>query len=203
MQLARNNSNGRKYSGVLLALIAIITPLEVSGTGALPSRKINVNMKDNTMLTKMRKVITHRTAGTALLLSLAACTTAAQAAPLVMFRDPGCGCCEKWAEHIETNMKQDVETRNSNDMAAVKDANGVPGALRSCHTMIVEGYVIEGHVPAEAIAKLLREKPAGVKGLAVAGMPVGSPGMEYQNQTQPYQVIAFGESGQRVFASYN
>ena len=203
MQLARNNSNGRKYSGVLLAFIATITPLEVSGTGALPSRKINGNMKDNTMLTKMRKVITHRTTGTALLLSLAACTTAAQAAPLVMFRDPGCGCCEKWAEHIETNMKQGVETRNSNDMAAVKDANGVPGALRSCHTMIVEGYVIEGHVPAEAIAKLLREKPTGVKGLAVAGMPVGSPGMEYQNQTQPYQVIAFGESGQRVFASYN
>ena len=141
--------------------------------------------------------------GSALFVVLAACTTAAQAAPLVMFRDPGCGCCEKWAEHIETNMKQDVETRNSNDMNAVKDANGVPGALRSCHTMIVEGYVIEGHVPAEAIAKLLREKPTGVKGLAVAGMPIGSPGMEFQNQTQPYQVIAFGESGQRVFANYN
>ncbi|MGI9362265.1 MAG: DUF411 domain-containing protein [Parasphingorhabdus sp.] len=134
---------------------------------------------------------------------LAACTSAAQAAPLVMFRDPGCGCCEKWAEHIETNMKQDVETRNSANMSAVKDANGVPETLRSCHTMIVEGYVIEGHVPADAIAKLLREKPTGVKGLAVAGMPVGSPGMEYQNQTQPYQVIAFGDSGQRVFASYN
>ena len=134
---------------------------------------------------------------------LAACTSAAQAAPLVMFRDPGCGCCEKWAEHIETNMKQDVETRNSLNMSAVKDANGVPETLRSCHTMIVEGYVIEGHVPADAIAKLLREKPTGVKGLAVAGMPVGSPGMEYQNQTQPYQVIAFGDSGQRVFASYN
>lgn len=139
----------------------------------------------------------------ALLGLLGACTTAAQAATLVMFRDPGCGCCEKWAEHIETNMKQDVETRNSGNMSAVKDANGVPETLRSCHTMIVERYVIEGHVPADAIAKLLREKPTGVKGLAVAGMPVGSPGMEYQNQTQPYQVIAFGDSGQRVFASYN
>lgn len=203
MHLARNNSNGRKYSFVKPALIVVMASQEVNGAGALPSRKINGNMKDNIMLDKMRKAITHRTAGTALLLSLAACTTAAQAAPLVMFRDPGCGCCEKWAEHIEMNMKQDVETRNSNDMAAVKDANGVPGALRSCHTMIVEGYVIEGHVPAEAIAKLLREKPAGIKGLAVADMPVGSPGMEYQNQTQPYQVIAFGESGQRVFASYN
>ncbi|MFZ1741970.1 MAG: DUF411 domain-containing protein [Pontixanthobacter sp.] len=155
------------------------------------------------MFNHIRKLKTNPLLATALLGLLAACTSAAQAAPLVMFRDPGCGCCEKWAEHIETNMKQDVETRNSNDMSAVKDANGVPGALRSCHTMIVEGYVIEGHVPAEAIAKLLREKPAGVKGLAVAGMPVGSPGMEYQNQTQPYQVIAFGKSGQRVFASYN
>jgi hypothetical protein len=202
MQLARNNSNGRKYSCVLSPLIVIIAPQLISRKGALLSSKLNWNMKDYIMLSIMRKVITHRTAGTALLLSLAACTSAAQAAPLVMFRDPGCGCCEKWAEHIETNMKQDIETRSSNDMGAVKDANGVPGALRSCHTMIVEGYVIEGHVPAEAIAKLLREKPAGVKGLAVAGMPVGSPGMEYQNQTQPYQVIAFGESGQHVFASY-
>tara|TARA_R100001244_G_scaffold44182_3_gene39824 strand:- start:30321 stop:30788 length:468 start_codon:yes stop_codon:yes gene_type:complete len=155
------------------------------------------------MFNHIRKLKTNPLLASALLGLLAACTSAAQAAPLVMFRDPGCGCCEKWAEHIETNMNQDVETRNSNDMSAVKDANGVPGALRSCHTMIVEGYVIEGHVPADAIATLLQEKPTGVKGLAVAGMPVGSPGMEYQNQTQPYQVIAFGENGQRVFASYN
>jgi len=155
------------------------------------------------MFNHIRKLKKNPLLASALFGLLAACTSAAQAAPLVMFRDPGCGCCEKWAEHIETNMKQDVETRNSANMSAVKDANGVPETLRSCHTMIVEGYVIEGHVPADAIAKLLREKPTGVKGLAVAGMPVGSPGMEYQNQTQPYQVIAFGDSGQRVFASYN
>ena len=155
------------------------------------------------MFNHIRKLKTNPLLASALFGLLAACTSAAQAAPLLMFRDPGCGCCEKWAEHIETNMKQDVETRNSVNMSAVKDTNAVPETLRSCHTMIVEGYVIEGHVPADAIAKLLREKPTGVKGLAVAGMPVGSPGMEYQNQTQPYQVIAFGDSGQRVFASYN
>ena len=155
------------------------------------------------MIKTIRKITGQRVYAGALFLSLAACTTAAQAAPLVMFRDPGCGCCEKWAEHIKTNMKQDVETRNSEDMASVKNANGVPQDLRSCHTMIVEGYVIEGHVPAEAIAKLLRDKPAGVKGLAVAGMPVGSPGMEYEDQTQPYQVIAFGDDSPVVFASYN
>lgn len=155
------------------------------------------------MFNHIRKLKKNPLLASALFGLLAACTSAAQAAPLVMFRDPGCGCCEKWAEHIETNMRQDVETRNSANMSAVKDANGVPETLRSCHTMIVEGYVIEGHVPADAIAKLLREKPTGVKGLAVAGMPVGSRGMEYQDQTQPYQVIAFGDSGQRVFASYN
>ena len=155
------------------------------------------------MFNHIRKLKTNPLLASALFGLLAACTSAAQAAPFLMFRDPGCGCCEKWAEHIETNMKQDVETRNSVNMSAVKDTNAVPETSRSCHTMIVEGYVIEGHVPADAIAKLLREKPTGVNGLAVAGMPVGSPGMEYQNQTQPYQVIAFGDSGQRVFASYN
>ena len=155
------------------------------------------------MFNHIRKLKTNPLLASALFGLLAACTSAAQAAPFLMFRGPGCGFCEKWAEHIETNMKQDVETRNSVNMSAVKDTNAVPETSRSCHTMIVEGYVIEGHVPADAIAKLLREKPTGVKGLAVAGMPVGSPGMEYQNQTQPYQVIAFGDSGQRVFASYN
>ncbi|ATW05783.1 DUF411 domain-containing protein [Sphingorhabdus sp. YGSMI21] len=150
-----------------------------------------------------RKLKTKPLLASALLSFLAACTTAAQASPLVMFRDPGCGCCEKWAEHIETNMRQDVETRNTQNMAAVKDTNVIPQALRSCHTMIVEGYVIEGHVPAKEIARLLREKPENIRGLAVAGMPVGSPGMEYQNQTQPYQVIAFGSNGPTVFASYN
>lgn len=88
-------------------------------------------------------------------------------------------------------------------MAAVKDGHQVPDALRSCHTMVVDGYVIEGHVPAADIARLLRERPAGVEGLAVAGMPLGSPGMEMNGQTQPYQVIAFGKSGRIVFNTYN
>ncbi len=138
-----------------------------------------------------------------LMTSLAACSAAAQAATYTMYRDPGCGCCEKWAEHTRKGMDARIEIRNSNDMQGVKDKAGVPADLRSCHTMQVEGYVIEGHVPAAAVQKLLREKPAGVTGLAVAGMPVGSPGMEYEDMTQPYQVIAFGPGGNTVFASYN
>jgi hypothetical protein len=68
--------------------------------------------------------------------------------------------------------------------------------------MVVDGYVIEGHVPAADIARLLRERPEGIKGLAVPGMPIGSPGMEMGDRTQPYQVIAFGSAGRSVFASY-
>ena len=155
------------------------------------------------MLEKLRDLVSKRWAAPVLFTALAACTTAAQASSYVMYRDPGCGCCEKWAGHIEANMKHDVETRNSQNMTAVKDTNVIPQDLRSCHTMIVDGYIIEGHVPAKEIARLLREKPDNIRGLAVAGMPVGSPGMEYQNQTQPYQVIAFGSNDPTVFASYN
>ena len=79
----------------------------------------------------------------------------------------------------------------------------MPADLRSCHTMEVSGYVIEGHVPAADIQRLLKERPAGVRGLAVAGMPLGSPGMEMGDQAQPYQVVAFGEAGRSVFNSYN
>ena len=103
---------------------------------------------------------------------------------------------------LARGLNAEVTAENA-DMKMVKDLHGVPDDLRACHTMIVEGYVIEGHVPAEAILKLLREKPKNVTGLAVPGMPVGSPGMEYQDMKQPYQVIAFGPQGQRVFASYN
>ena len=87
-------------------------------------------------------------------------------------------------------------------MAALKTARGVPQDLWSCHTMEVDGYIIEGHVPADAVAKLLRERPEGVAGLAVPGMPLGSPGMELGDQVQPYDVIAFGPGGRSVFASY-
>jgi hypothetical protein len=138
-----------------------------------------------------------------ILLALAACSNAAQATGFTMFRDPQCGCCEEWAEHVRSGMKAEVSIEDRQDMAAIKDRNGVPDELRSCHTMVVDGYVIEGHVPAADIARLLKEQPVGVKGLAVAGMPLGSPGMDMGGRTQPYQVIAFGPAGQRIFASYS
>lgn len=133
---------------------------------------------------------------------LAACTGAAQAAPYVMFRDPGCGCCKDWAAHAREGLKHEVQVREDAPMGAVKARLGVPADLASCHTTVIEGYVIEGHVPAREIKRLLRERPAGVKGLAVAGMPLGSPGMEAGGRVQPYEVIAFGDGGRKVFARY-
>lgn len=126
----------------------------------------------------------------------------AHAANPTMFRDAGCGCCLKWLEQVKAAVGPQVRVVNAADMEAVKDRHSVPGTLRSCHTAIVGGYVIEGHVPAREIARLLREKPKGVKGLAVAGMPTGSPGMEFGDRRDAYNVMTFGPAGTRVYASY-
>lgn len=136
-------------------------------------------------------------------LALAACTNAVQAATYTMYRDPYCGCCKEWAKHLRTELETAVAESETTDMAAIKIAQNVPRELWSCHTLIVDGYVIEGHVPAQDIARLLEERPEGVRGLAVPGMPVGSPGMEMGGRKDPYQVIAFGDAGMSVFASYN
>lgn len=138
-------------------------------------------------------------------MSLVAMSQAAQAADPTMYRDPGCGCCHKWAQQMETSLKVDVKVVDRKDMAQIKKAKGVPADLASCHTMLIAGYVIEGHVSAREISRLLKEKPKGVTGLAVAGMPLGSPGMEapeHKQHYQPYRVIAFGKAGTKTYASY-
>lgn len=134
--------------------------------------------------------------------ALFAAIGAAHAADPTMFRDAGCGCCLKWLAQVKSALGGTTKVVNAANMNAVKDRQGVPQALRSCHTVLVGGYVIEGHVPAREIARLLREKPKGVTGLAVAGMPTGSPGMEYGAARDAYKVITFGPAGQRVYASY-
>jgi hypothetical protein len=117
-------------------------------------------------------------------------------------RDPGCGCCLNWVAHLQKAGFKVLVTE-SPVMDKVKDQRGVPKAVRSCHTGVVDGYVIEGHVPAADIQRLLKERPA-VVGLAVPGMPMGSPGMEVSNgRVQPYDVIAFDKAGKTtVFASH-
>ena len=121
---------------------------------------------------------------------------------VAVFKSPTCGCCVKWNAHM-TAAGYGVNSSDRTDMNAIKDEHRIPSALRSCHTALVAGYVVEGHVPADIVAKLLAEKPAGVVGIAVPGMPAGSPGMESPDGFKtPYQVMAFTKDGQsRVYAT--
>jgi hypothetical protein len=118
---------------------------------------------------------------------------------IIVTKDPTCGCCSGWAEHVRT-AGFPVEVVETNELNRVKVRLGVPSNLAACHTAEVDGYVVEGHVPATTIKRLLAERPA-VKGLAVRGMPIGSPGMEVEGaEPETYDVIAFGPDGQSRYA---
>ena len=124
--------------------------------------------------------------------------------PIVVHRDAACGCCGAWVDHLRASGVFAPSVRIQRDMGAVKTFLGVPAALASCHTAQVAGFVIEGHVPAKDILKLIRTRPAGVAGLAVPGMPAGSPGMEVPGRFDPYNVLAFRRGGETsVFAQYS
>ncbi len=116
----------------------------------------------------------------------------AEAVEITVHKTPQCGCCKKWVDHLRNN-GFDVAVRDMESVEPIRRQNGVPAALGSCHTALVEGYVIEGHVPADLIERLLSERPK-VKGLAVPGMPLGSPGMKGPRK-QPYQVLTFDAEG--------
>lgn len=116
------------------------------------------------------------------------------AAPIAItvYKDPSCGCCTQWVEYMRAHGFR-VTTRDTTNLDDVKATFGVPRALQSCHTGTVGAYVVEGHVPADLVQKMLRERPA-IAGLAVPGMVVGSPGME-GGSPQPYDVIAYTRDG--------
>lgn len=119
-------------------------------------------------------------------------------------RDAGCGCCLAWVERMRSSGRFIIGVTNDADMNAVKEAHGVPADLASCHTATVAGFVVEGHVPLDDIVRLIEMRPSGVRGIAVPGMPIGSPGMERSGMgRQAFEVIAFSGDGDRsVFARY-
>ena len=120
-----------------------------------------------------------------------------QEAPSVtVWKSPSCGCCSKWIEHLEAAGFQ-VDARDVQSLVAVKQEHGIASEHQSCHTALVEGYVVEGHVPADVVARMLEEEP-DIRGVAVPGMPIGSPGMEVGDQKQPYDVLALTHDGQAV-----
>ena len=123
-------------------------------------------------------------------------------ADIIVYKSESCGCCNDWINHLEDN-NFIVETFNREDMNLVKlQLGGVPNKLQSCHTAKIGDYIVEGHVHAEQITRMLKEKP-DIKGLSVPGMPMGSPGMEgYRNDA--YDVLAFNDDDSfTVYASYN
>ncbi|WP_093165334.1 DUF411 domain-containing protein [Variovorax sp. YR216] len=124
------------------------------------------------------------------------------ATPMVhVYKNPTCGCCTGWVEHLKS-AGFSVEVTETDETSAVRQRLGVPDRLGSCHTGIAGGYAIEGHVPAADIKRLLAMRPEAV-GLAVPGMPVGSPGMEYGDRKDSYKVLLIDRKGREtVFASY-
>jgi len=120
--------------------------------------------------------------------------------PVTVYKDPSCGCCKAWVTHMEKSGFV-VTAHDDTDMDAIKDHYGVPSGVRSCHTALVGNYVIEGHVPASDVDRMLKEQPK-VAGLAVPGMVTGSPGMEGP-MSKPYTVLAFQKTGATTaFASH-
>ena len=123
--------------------------------------------------------------------------------PMTVYKSASCGCCTQWVDHARANGFT-VRTVNTEDLNSVKREMGIPAALASCHTVVVGSYLVEGHVPAADVKRLLRDRPK-VRGIAVPGMPIGSPGMEQGPVSgyERYDVIAFEQNGAtRVFASH-
>lgn len=112
---------------------------------------------------------------------------------LVVYKSPSCGCCRLWEDHMRGEGFA-VVSRDVSDLQAVKDSLGVASDVSACHTGVVGGYVVEGHVPATEVRRLLRERP-DARGLAVPGMPIGSPGMEQGETRDPYDVLLLAADG--------
>jgi hypothetical protein len=149
---------------------------------------------------KRRTVLTSLAAAAA---ALSLHAMAKQALPQVhVFKNPSCGCCGAWVDHMKA-AGFPVKVTEVDDNAVARKRYGLPDRFGSCHTAVVGGYVVEGHVPANDVKKLLAMKPVAV-GLAVPGMPVGSPGMEMGSRKDPYQVLLVAKDGrERVFSNYN
>jgi hypothetical protein len=139
-----------------------------------------------------------------LILAMALVATPVMAATdIIMHRDPGCGCCEKWAAQVRAAFGRKVQVIDDANRPVFQRKMGVPANLVSCHTAIIDGIAFEGHVPIADMKRVLAAKPKGVRGLAVAGMPMGSPGMEAPGMAADhYNVISFGAGKPAVYARH-
>ncbi len=156
-------------------------------------------MNPNLMISRRALIV--GLAAAPLVLSARSIASAETLPKMTVTKEPSCGCCGAWVDHVR-KAGFPVEVIESPGVNRLKVRLGVPQALASCHTAEVSGYVIEGHVPADAIKRLLAEKPKA-RGIAVPGMPVGSPGMEIEGvQNDTYDVVLFGAARQTTFGRY-
>ena len=152
------------------------------------------------MFTRSRRVFLLAGAGS---FAVAACASGARPSTrLAVYKTPTCGCCTAWVDHMR-GAGFEVQVNELPDLHSIRSTQGVPEALASCHTALIAGYVLEGHVPAGDVRKLLVERPEAV-GIAVPGMPLGSPGMEMpDDQREPYEtLLILKDGGTRVFARH-
>lgn len=125
---------------------------------------------------------------------------------LTVYKNPTCGCCSKWIDHLEHNhFKVNTVALENDDLLTFKYHHGISQQFQSCHTGVSkDGYVFEGHIPAKVIRQFLKEKPKDAIGLSVPSMPVGSPGMEVDDKFMPYKVFLLTKSGEaKVYAQFN
>lgn len=142
----------------------------------------------------MKKTIASALAAATLaIMSLAGAAVAEPSTSLTVYKSPSCGCCGGWVDHMKA-AGFTVVTKDTDEMDKVKAMLGVPADMASCHTATINGYVIEGHVPADSVSRLLTEKPKAA-GLATPGMPMGSPGMDSGGASEPYSVMLFTRDG--------
>ena len=121
---------------------------------------------------------------------------------IVVYRSPTCGCCSKWLAHLKKH-GFNIQDNVLEDMQSIKDKYGISRSLASCHTAIINGYIVEGHVPANDIKTMLKDKPE-IKGLTVPGMVAGTPGMEMGDKKAPFKVFAFDKNGQvTIYKAYD
>jgi hypothetical protein len=133
----------------------------------------------------------------ALALLLGTAMARADGTKVMMYKNPQCGCCEQYAKYLRQN-GFDVTEKATHNMSLISKQRGVPEALAGCHTMLIDGYVVEGHVPVGAIRKLLAERPS-IKGISLPGMPEGSPGMS-GTKAEPFTIYEISDGAPKVFA---
>lgn len=142
-----------------------------------------------------------KTLATAALLVLGVTGAAHAAQQITVYKTPSCGCCKKWVSYLEDNGYQ-VTAKDMPNLSFVKSMSGVKPQYASCHTAVIDGYVVEGHVPTADIERMLKERP-DIIGISAPGMPVGSPGMEQGDRRDNYQTITLEKDGTaRVYAEH-